>query len=354
MAILFCFVSCSNSSSSGDDYKANPFAGTEWSGGGNNLKFYTDGTVGGNSVSVKGLRYKVDSSGDSYTATIYTEVAGNTVDFAIFTISSENASSGSYKLFGVSESVKLEKVEGSSSNVDGNDSSDNDNYDPDKTDGSDNSSNGGLDVPVGGNDNADSNNNDDSNGKGIKGGTSGDQFMNTLWSNDEITLSFTGYGAVRYSNGNYNVYYNYYFEVNNGSYIAKAYDNNYLMFTFSFSISNPSSGRLIVGSNGSSYNTLKRDSLDSIPDDVSNPSSGAFLIGTTWEESGVYGSYHIVFDNNDYCIISGTSYNYTYSDGRGEIKYDDYYSEIFATFTISGDMLTLIYYDGRASNFYRL
>ena len=352
MAILFCFVSCSNSSSSGDDYKANPFAGTEWSGGGNNLKFYTDGTVGGNSVSVKGLRYKVDSSGDSYTATIYTEVAGNTVDFATFTISSENASSGSYKLSGVNGSVTLKKVGGSSSNVDGNDSSDNATAGSDKTEDSDNSSNGGLDVP-GGNANAGSNNNDESNSKGIKGGTSGDQFMNTLWSNDEITLSFTGYGAVHYSNGGYNVYYDYYFEVNNGSYIAKAYDNNYLMFTFSFSISNPSSGGLIVGSNGSSYSTLKRGSLDSIPDDVSNPSSGAFLIGTTWEESGVYGSYHIVFDNNDYCIISGTSYNYTYSDGRGEIR-ENYYSEVFATFTISGDMLTLIYYDGRASNFYRL
>ena len=126
------------------------------------------------------------------------------------------------------------------------------------------------------------------------------------------------------------------------------------MFTFSFSISNPSSGRLIVGSNGSSYNTLKRDSLDSITDDVGNPGSGAFLRGTEWTESGLSDSYSIVFDNNDYCIISGTYYKYTYSDGCGEIKYGDYYSEIFATFTIAGDMLMLIYYDGHASNFYRL
>ena len=320
LASLFCFVSCSNSSSSGDDYKANPFAGTEWSGGGNNLKFYTDGTVGGSSASVKGLRYKVDSSGDSYTATIYTEVSGNTVDFATFTISSENASSGSYKLSGVNGSVTLKKVGGSSDNA-----------------------------------NAGSNNNDESNSKGIKGGTSGDQFMNTLWLNDEITLSFTGYGAVHYSNSGYDVYYDYYFEVNNGSYIAKAYDNNYLMFTFSFSISNPFFGRIIVGSNDSSYSTLKRGSLVSIPDDdVGNPGSGAFLRGTEWTESGLSDSYSIVFDNNDYCIISGTYYKYTYSDGLGEIKYDDYYSEIFATFTISGDMLTLIYYDGNTSNFYRL
>ncbi len=255
-AILFCFMACNNNSSSGENSgngsgSSNPFAGTEWSSGGTSLKFYSDGTVGGNGTSTGGeLRYKVSSGGGSYTATIYVDAYGQTMNFATLAISSENATSGTYKLDGSDLSTTLKKVGGTGSNGGGAVSSDN-------TIGS---------KPNSGN-NSDGNDNNDSssNNKGTKGGSSGDQFMNTTWSGEGFSLDFGDYGYVSYGADGMSFYYEYYFNSTGGSYIAKIYDNNTLMLTFEFSIASPTSGKLTFGSNTYNYRTLERYSAGSNP-----------------------------------------------------------------------------------------
>ncbi len=248
-AILFCFMACNNNSSSGENSGnesggSNPFAGTEWSSGGTSLKFYSDGTVGGSAASTGGeLRYKVSSGGGSYTATIYVDAYGQTMNFATLTISSENATSGTYKLDGSDLSTTLKKVGGTGSNGGGNVSSGNINNDSNSNDNNDSSSDN----------------------KGTKGGSSGDQFMNTTWSGDGLYLDFDNYGNVSYGADGLYFDYDYYFNSTGGSYIAKIYDNNTLMLTFEFSIASPTSGKLTFGSNTYNYRTLERYSAGSNP-----------------------------------------------------------------------------------------
>ena len=253
--------SSSGNNSGNSSSKANPFAGTEWSGGGSSLKFYSDGTVGGSGASTGGeLRYKVSSSGGSYTATIYAEVYGQTMNFATLTISSENSTSGTYKLDGSNLSTTLQKSGG-------------------------NSNNGEVNYPsnVGGSSSIDKDDsNNTSNDKGTKGGSSGDQFMNTTWSGDGLYLDFDNYGNVTYEADGLYFHYDYYFKSTGGSYTAKIYDNNTLMLTFEFSIANPKSGTLTFGSSSNSHTTLKRYSSSSEPTEDSNPADD------TWYDQNEY------------------------------------------------------------------
>lgn len=110
MAAL-AFSGCSHGSSDTEDAVSNPFAGTEWSGGNASLKFYSDGTVSDGKNTANGLRYRVDSDGESYTATLYIDVNGYKSDMSTLTISSAGASSGQYKLSGSSYLVTLKKSE---------------------------------------------------------------------------------------------------------------------------------------------------------------------------------------------------------------------------------------------------
>jgi|GEM_PF-3766311 len=218
--IAVCFIAglafsgCSHGGS--DDESSgggnNPFAGTEWTSGSANLKFYSDGTVDNGKSSTGGLHYRVDSAGDSYTATLYVDAYGVKQDMATLTISSADASSGEYRLSSSNYPVTLKKVGGSSNSS-----------------GSGSSSSGGE-----GNGGA-------SSGNGSSGTSSGstassDPFKGTEWENSsDWSLQFGTSKTVRFYNGMTSGSYSYKVTSNGDSYTAYLYAAGYENDSHSYS-----------------------------------------------------------------------------------------------------------------------
>lgn len=302
------FSGCSHGGS--DDESSgggnNPFAGTEWTSGSANLKFYSDYTVDNGKSSTGGLHYRVDSAGDSYTATLYVDAYGVKQDMATLTISSADASSGEYRLSNSNYPVTLKKVGGSSS---GGSSS------------SGGEGNGGA-----------------SSGNGSSGTSSGstassDPFKGTEWENSsDWSLQFGTSKTVRFYNGMTSGSYSYKVTSNGDSYTAylyaAGYENDSHSYSFAIYDKYSTSGRFCDSGN------VQLDTFSMVD---------SFFRYTKWE--GYKCS--LTFNNNCECdwTDDGESYkgNYSFrlSDNYIEasvynLRIDDiYYYDKEFTFRIS-------------------
>lgn len=308
------FSGCSHGGS--DDESSgggkNPFAGTEWTGGSSaSLKFYSDYTVYNSMASVGKLRYKVTSNEDSYTATLYMDIAGTAQTVATFTILSADASSGEYKTPNLTTSSRFKKVGGSSDSSGSGSGS------------SSGEGNGGA-----------------SSGNGSSGTSSGstassDPFKGTEWENgSDWSLQFGTSKTVRFYNGMTSGSYSYKVTSNGDSYTAYLYEAGYEndSHSYSFAIYDKYStnGRFCDSGN------VQLDTFSMLD---------SFFRYTKWE--GYKCS--LTFNNNYECdwTDDGESYkgNYSFrlSDNYIEasvsnLRIDDiYYYDKEFTFRISGE-----------------